>query len=276
MFSVPVALLRAGDNVVSAETHLNYRSSRTLTFELSMDASPREGELLAPPERPLVQGEPIGSDGARVTWTQPGGTPVDVYRLLRDGAVVAIVPAAHLSYEDAGLGPSSSYRYQVVAVDQFGQTSVPGEVMVTTAGSSTLVAGGASWLWRYSSSEVSSQWREVGFDDSGWSGGVAPLGFGSSLVGTDISVGVPPPRPLSAHFRHSFSVSDPAQLQSAEVSVIADDGVVVYVNGTEVGRANMPSGSISQGSYAMAAPNAAVASADPQAVLRAGGTAASG
>jgi hypothetical protein len=33
----------------------------------------------------------------------------------------------------------------------------------------------------------------------------------------------------------------------------ADDGIVVYVNGTEVGRANMPSGTITGSTYASSA-----------------------
>ena len=34
-------------------------------------------------------------------------------------------------------------------------------------------------------------------------------------------------------------------LQSAELSLIQDDGAVVYVNGVEVARSNMPTGTIS-------------------------------
>ena len=43
----------------------------------------------------------------------------------------------------------------------------------------------------------------------------------------------------------------------------ADDGIVVYVNGVEVGRTNLPAGTIGHNTYATAAPTAAVALANP-------------
>src|SRR5699024_3808471 len=48
-----------------------------------------------------------------------------------------------------------------------------------------------------------------------------------------------------------------------ELTTRADDGIVVYVNGTEVTRQNMPDGAIGHGTYATAAPTAAAALANP-------------
>src|SRR5699024_505630 len=58
------------------------------------------------------------------------------------------------------------------------------------------------------------------------------------------------PVPLSAQFRHSFQVGDPASVTEGLITARADDGVVVFVNGFEVGRANMGTGSLHQNSYA--------------------------
>ena len=56
-------------------------------------------------------------------------------------------------------------------------------------------------------------------------------------------------------------MENPTSFTSAVVSVIADDGVIVLVNGVEVGRANLPAGTITSTTYATAAPRSAAASA---------------
>ena len=48
-------------------------------------------------------------------------------------------------------------------------------------------------------------------------------------------------------FRHRVDVADCLELVDAKVITRADDGVVVHVNGVEVGRSNMPTGTIGPG-----------------------------
>ena len=48
----------------------------------------------------------------------------------------------------------------------------------------------------------------------------------------------------TTYFRHTFSVADPSLYLALELGVIRDDGAVVYLNGTEVYRSNMPEGLI--------------------------------
>ncbi len=47
---------------------------------------------------------------------------------------------------------------------------------------------------------------------------------------------------LTTYFRHTFNAANTAQ--SLDLSVLRDDGVVVYLNGTEIWRNNMPTGTI--------------------------------
>ena len=49
---------------------------------------------------------------------------------------------------------------------------------------------------------------------------------------------------LVSYYRHTFTVNDPASISSLFVEVVRDDGAVVYINGTEVARPNMPAGTI--------------------------------
>ena len=50
-------------------------------------------------------------------------------------------------------------------------------------------------------------------------------------------------RYITTYFRQTFTVSDPRYL-SATLRLLRDDGAVVYVNGVEVFRSNMPTGAI--------------------------------
>ena len=49
---------------------------------------------------------------------------------------------------------------------------------------------------------------------------------------------------LTYYARQSFTVADPAQLRDLVLDVRRDDGVVIYLNGVEVVRDNMPGGTI--------------------------------
>ena len=44
---------------------------------------------------------------------------------------------------------------------------------------------------------------------------------------------------------------------------MANDGAIVFLNGTEIGRANLPAGTIGQSTYATAAPRTTTAVANP-------------
>ena len=93
--------------------------------------------------------------------------------------------------------------------------------------------------WRYSdrSTAPAANWKDAGFDDAGWKSGRAQLGFGDGGEATVLSG-----RGLAFYFRQAFSV-DP-DITSARLWLVVDDGAVVYLNGVEVARDNMPTGAI--------------------------------
>jgi trimeric autotransporter adhesin len=266
-FTFSSLLLKSGTNVVTAETHMNYRTTPDVTFDLKLVAEIGDPEVPPPPSAPVVTATGIAQDSISVSWTDAATSTAVTYRVLRGGSEVALVNAPVHTYVDSGLDPSTTYTYSVVGVDQYGQQSAPGTASATTFAPQptavTLVARGATWHWNFSATAPASLWYTSQFDDSAWALGTAKLGFGTTGLGTDISVGAPSPRPLSAQFRRSFTVPDPTKLSQVTVSVIADDGVIVYVNGTEVGRKNLPTGTITWGTYATAAPRSASAATSP-------------
>ena len=146
-------------------------------------------------------------------------------------------------------------------------TSVADTSVVDTAGTLvTLASRGGSW--RYlddGTAPPSTSWRGGGgFDDSKWKSGPAQLGFGDGDEKTVITRGVPldagpdadadaPPPFLeytSYYFRRFITVTDAAGFDQITFRVLRDDGAVVYLNGVEVVRTNMPSGTITNSTLA--------------------------
>jgi len=112
------------------------------------------------------------------------------------------------------------------------------------------------WTYFNSGTDPGPNWNQSGFDDSTWSNGLPKFGFGGD--GERTSVGVAANGLTNFYFRHTFNVTGAAGLQNLFARYIRDDGVVVYLNGLEVFRTNMPAGPIFPGTQA----NAAIAGAD--------------
>jgi hypothetical protein len=112
------------------------------------------------------------------------------------------------------------------------------------AGETILIPAGAVWSYLDDGSDPGTGWREPGFDESGWPQGPSQLGFGDADEATELEVG-PEESPLvTAYFRHSFALADPGEYASLSLSLLRDDGAVVYLNGSEVARSNMPLGDV--------------------------------
>ena len=108
--------------------------------------------------------------------------------------------------------------------------------------------------WRYYDLDptlVPTNWASPTFDDSGWSAGDAMLGYESpvdpSLPDFSTIIGFGPDinnKYFSAYFRRAFVVTNASEILAAEIGLRRDDGAVVYLNGIEVARNNMPEGTI--------------------------------
>jgi hypothetical protein len=124
----------------------------------------------------------------------------------------------------------------------------------TRAQSSTLVAAGAIWKYLDNGSNQGTAWRATAFNDSTWASGPAQLGYGDGDEATSVSFGPnSSAKYITTYFRHTFTVVSPASYQSLILRVIRDDGVVVYLNGTEVFRSNMPTGGVTSSTLASSA-----------------------
>ena len=103
-----------------------------------------------------------------------------------------------------------------------------------------LIAPGSEWAYLDDGSDQGTAWRAPDFDDLTWSRGNAELGFGDGDETT-----VMRNRQITYYFRQPFDVADPSAVEDLRLRLLCDDGAVVYVNGVEVVRLNMPEGEVS-------------------------------
>jgi hypothetical protein len=104
-----------------------------------------------------------------------------------------------------------------------------------------LLAAGSTWRYKDDGSNQGTAWRSPTFDDSTWAQGPARLGV---EVGGEATVTRTTGRPITAYFRTHFDLANAAGYSQLILRLLRDDGAVVYLNGTELVRDNLPSGTI--------------------------------
>ena len=87
---------------------------------------------------------------------------------------------------------------------------------------------------------------------SNWAQGPTPLGYGKSSIVTTISYGSDSSNKYPTYyFRKNLTVdAEPEDIASLTLNFTADDGFVVYINGTEATRYLLPDGEITYETYA--------------------------
>ncbi len=117
-----------------------------------------------------------------------------------------------------------------------------------------LVPAGSAWRYRDDGSNQGTAWRAAAFNDSAWPLGAAQLGYGDGDEATVVGFGPDPnSKYVTTYFRHAFTVTDPAAFAGLTLELTRDDGAVVFLNGVEVFRSNMPAGAIAHTTLASSA-----------------------
>jgi hypothetical protein len=212
------------------------------------------------PDAPSNLSVDLTGDTATVDWNS-GSTSGVTYEVLRNDRVVALSTGSSVDVPDS----DADDRFFVRASDDEGNRSASTSVEEPTAGAVTVLAAGSSWKYLFDNTvTLDDAWKQQSFSDGSWKTGAAPLGWGSSgPIATNIDVPAGQTRALTSYHRTEFTVADPSSFSSFALSTRSDDGLVVYVNGTEVRRSNLPAGAITRTTYATAAPSTAAAVANP-------------
>ncbi|MBL9175943.1 MAG: metallophosphoesterase [Verrucomicrobiales bacterium] len=109
----------------------------------------------------------------------------------------------------------------------------------------TLIPTGSVWKYLDTGANPGAAWTAAGFNDSAWKWGPAQLGYGDGDEATVLGFGTnASAKYITTYFRKSFPVATPSSFSGLALRVLRDDGVVVYLNGAEIYRNNMPAGSV--------------------------------
>ena len=177
------------------------------------------------------------------------GTPPFFYQWFRGASSIANATNQSYTVINAQVSDTGNYSVQVSNLNN----------SVTSSNASLVVipVPSAPWaysnVWKYNQSNVNlgTAWKEIAYDDSGWSSGqgilaVENCGCLPDTIRTPLLLTFPgnaSPTP-TYYFRTQVVLTSSPSLMSYAVTNVIDDGAVFYVNGVEVYRFGMPAGPI--------------------------------
>jgi hypothetical protein len=112
-----------------------------------------------------------------------------------------------------------------------------------------LIPRGAIWRF-WTDGSPATNWHQPVFNDGQWPQGRAQLGYGEGDEQTNISE--PGFFPFTTYLRRSFTLTNPAAIKSLTLRLVADDGALVFLNGRELTRKNLPLGPVAHFTAAVA------------------------
>lgn len=111
----------------------------------------------------------------------------------------------------------------------------------------TIILVDTSSTWRFLDTGIApnASWKSNSFNDSAWMTGIAPLGYGDGDEATVVSYGSSSANKyITTYFRRAFTLANASAVHALTLRLLRDDGAVVYLNGAEVFRSNMPTGAV--------------------------------
>lgn len=124
-----------------------------------------------------------------------------------------------------------------------------------------LITSKASWryfdLGTAPTNIAGCSWKETDYSDAAWQAGPATLGFAGTAPTTTVSTktrryvnGISGTQVTTTYLRNSFTLTSTNGMNLLNLSIMRDDGLIVYLNGTEIFREYMPTGSVDYATYA--------------------------
>ena len=169
----------------------------------------------------FVDGQPIGQDGTapfNATWSNVTG---------------------------------GAHQLTATGQDGLGNSYVAAPVNFSVAEVQIIVQSNAVWKYLDTGVDLGTGWVATNFNDSGWASGPGQLGYGDGDEATVVGYGPDPNNKfVTTYFRHTFEVANASAYTNITARMLRDDGVVVYLNGTEIIRDNITSGAINYLTFA--------------------------
>ena len=245
-------LLR-GTNVLAVEVHQSGPTSTDLSFDLAL----LPAEAGAPPSVSLIRpaaGTVFAAGRPVVLEAQATGTDCPVARVEFFAGTNRIGEAPQPPFELTWTNPVSGlHALTARAVDVCGSVGDSAPVPVNV-GTFAMISPGAVWKYVDNGSDQGTGWRSLYFDDSLWAQGPAQLGYGDGDESTVVYSGPDATNKfITTYFRRFWTVLDRSLISGLTLRLLRDDGAVVYLNGIEVHRSNMPTGTVASSTLALVA-----------------------
>ncbi len=250
---LPTAPFVSGENTIAVMVKQSSGTSSDVSFDLQLtvttsgDPMPMEGLMVESPNG----GESLRAGSVFPIRWMTHGTVANVKLESSTNAgtswqtIVASTPNAG-TYDwtvpnvDTALG-----RVRVTSVDSpTVQDASDGNFAISTSTTYGGIAFGDFWRFDDRNVDPGPSWNTLGFDDSAWKSGAGQFGYGDGDERTVIAR--TSPNQPTIYFRKKLSVG--GTLSAAQLELIHDDGVAVFVNGVKVFSKYV--GSLAHASYA--------------------------
>ncbi len=245
-----------GTNVIAVEMHQNAGSSSDLSFDLQLTANKAPLAKAGTDQAITLPTNSVTLNGT--TSSDPDGT-ISTYAWTKlSGPSSGTIASASSATTAVNSLVQGVYSFQLKVTDNSGATALdtvavtvnPGTVLTTT----TVMDYGASWKYLANGTNQGTAWTAAVFSDASWSSGNGQLGFGDGDEATVVGYGPDANNKyVTTYFRKTLSIPNAPSYSNFTLNVKRDDGIVVYVNGVEVYRNNMPTGTIAYTTLASAA-----------------------
>jgi hypothetical protein len=115
-----------------------------------------------------------------------------------------------------------------------------------------LINGGAVWKYSDTGQDLGTNWAQISYDDTSWTSGPARLGYGDLTVATTVGFGPDATNKYpTTYFRRAFVVPEGVGVTNLDFRLARADGAVVWLNGQEAFRTNLPGGPITYTTLAL-------------------------
>ena len=133
-------------------------------------------------------------------------------------------------------------------------------VTVFTGAQTNVVEIASPWRFNEGGVDLGTTWRDPGFDDSAWDTGTALFYYDDAVLPGPKNTPLTPGS-STYYFRTTFNIAGDPTLKLLSMRPIVDDGAVIYLNGIEVQRINMPTGAVNFATTAsVSVPHASIGS----------------
>ncbi|MCM8530211.1 MAG: FecR family protein, partial [Lentisphaeraceae bacterium] len=108
--------------------------------------------------------------------------------------------------------------------------------------------------WRYHfKGQPAQEWKTREFDDSNWLKGESSIGYGDEDLRTIIGGNELRKSVYNIYLRHQFDIGDLEvnSLKNLKAHLLADDGAILFINGKEALRYNLPEGPLNEETRAL-------------------------